>query len=251
MKFDVKAFEGLTPQCRGKVFYQEELESTNDEARKDISSGKGESGRLYIAEYQSKGRGRGGNRWVCPAGEGLLFSLVIEPDVESAFWSRMSLAVGLAVVEVLRDRGIEAKMKWPNDLYIQDKKLGGILIENVNGFLIVGVGINVNVRKFPDEVEATATSLNAAAGQSVNRELLLSEIVQSIYKHGSLIGQSFGHVRERVLECFYLKGKRVSLTMNVTRLEGNVHGLSDNGYLLLENNGEFTEIIQASEIKIK
>ena len=250
MKFDQQAFEELTPQCRGKVVYHDVVESTNDEARKDIISGKCSSGNLYIAGYQTSGRGRGGNRWVCPEGEGLLFSLVIDPDVAPAFWYRMSLAAGLAIVDVIRDLGIEAKLKWPNDIYINDKKLGGILIEKVDDLLIVGVGLNVNVREFPSEVAERATSLSAVLGENVNREVLLSEIVCSIYKNGSLIGENFGRLIERVMECFYLKNERVSMIVNGETVMGQVLGMSENGYLMMKKEGGFVEINQASEIKI-
>jgi BirA family transcriptional regulator, biotin operon repressor / biotin---[acetyl-CoA-carboxylase] ligase len=250
MKFDLETFEKLTPQCLGKVFYQVEVESTNDEARNDISSGRGESGRLYIAEFQTKGRGRGGNSWVCPAGQGLLFSLILEPDVAPALWYRMSLAVGISIVDVLLELGIEVTLKWPNDLYFEDRKLGGILIENVGGFLIVGVGLNVNVREFPEDLAMKAASLNQVSKQQLNREVLLSEMVRSIYKYGSLIGLGFEHVRERVIEYFYLKNKRVSMLVNGKIQEGNVMGLSENGYLMIENEGKSDEICQASAIKI-
>ncbi|MFT5904612.1 MAG: BirA family biotin operon repressor/biotin-[acetyl-CoA-carboxylase] ligase [Cryomorphaceae bacterium] len=250
MKFDQRAFEKLTPQCRGKVVYQDVVESTNDEARKEIISGEGSSGNLYIAEFQTKGRGRGGNRWVCPAGEGLLFSLIVDPDVSPMLWYRMSLAVGLAIVDVLRDLGLEPKLKWPNDIYINDKKVGGILIEKVNDLLIVGVGLNVNVREFPGEVAERATSLSARLGENVNREVLLSEIVCSIYKNGSMIGESFGRLIERVMECFYLKNEQVRMIVNREIVVGEVRGVTENGYLMVEKDGGLIEIIQASEIKI-
>lgn len=248
--FDQRAFEDLTPQCRGKVAYQNTVESTNDEARKDIISGKGSSGDLYIAEFQTSGRGRGGNRWVCPEGEGLLFSLIVDPDVDPSLWYRMSLAAGLAIVDVLRDLGLEAMMKWPNDIYIDDKKLGGILIEKVNDLLIVGVGLNVNVREFPGEVAERATSLAGALGEEVNREVLLSQIVCSMYKTGSMIGESFGHLVERVMECFYLKNERVSMIVNGETVVAEVLGMTEKGYLFVEKKGKCIEIIQASEIKI-
>lgn len=250
MKFDAQIFEEFTPQCRGKFFYERVVESTNDLARNDISQGNGVSGMLYLAEFQTKGRGRGGNHWVCPAGEGLLFSLVLEPDEAPSLWYRMSLAVGIAIVDVLKDLGIEAKLKWPNDIYIQDKKLGGILIESVNGFLIVGVGLNVNVREFPDEVAERATSLITASGREFEREVILSEIVKSIYRNGSMIGEGFWHLRERIMECFYLKNHRVSMIVNGENLVGDVIGLSENGYLIVGNEGKVDEVSQASEIKI-
>ena len=250
MKFDPLMFEKLTPQCRGKVVCQDEVESTNDEALKEIILGEGLSGNIYIAEFQTSGRGRGGNQWFCTAGEGLLFSLIVDPDVSPSLWYRMSLAAGLAIVDVLRDLGLEAMMKWPNDIYIKDKKLGGILIERVNDLLIVGIGINVNLREFPEEVAERATSLSRLLGEDVSREVLLSEIVSAIYKYGSMIGDGFGTLLERVMECFYLKDERVSMIVNGQTLIGEVIGMNENGYLLIKSNEERIEINQASQIKI-
>lgn len=250
MDFDLEMFERLCSQCRGKVKYFQEVESTNDEARRDICEGKGVSGNIYIAEHQTKGRGRGGNRWICPAGGGLLFSLVLDPDVECEHWYKMSLAVGMAIVDVLDDMGLVAKLKWPNDIYVEDKKLAGILIENVDGFLIVGVGLNVSVDEFPEEVVNRATSLCQIIEEKVEREVLLSKIVSAIFENGSLISEGFGHLRERVMSCFYLKDHQVSMVVNVDKLEGSVIGLSEKGYLLLKNEDGLAEICQASDIKI-
>ncbi len=248
--FDVEHFEEMTPQCRGKVSYVSEVESTNDEAKKLVREGKAVSGMLFLADYQTQGRGRGGNQWVCPRGAGLLFSLLLEPDEAAAFWNRMSLAVGLAIVDVLGGLELDVKLKWPNDLYLGGKKLGGVLIENVNGFLIVGVGLNVDVEEFPEEVAARAISLANVCGDRVNREKLLSDIVKMIFKYGSLIGDHFGYLRERVMECFYLKEQRVEMKVNGDILEGDVLGLSENGYLLVACEDGLEEICNATEIKI-
>lgn len=248
--FDQEIFEELTPQCRGKVVYQDVIESTNDEARKDIISGRGLSGKIYIAEYQTKGRGRGVNKWVCLKGEGLLFSLVLDPDVAPEYWYRMSLAVGLAIVDVIHELGLDAMLKWPNDIYVGDKKLGGILIENVDDFLIVGVGLNLNVREFPEEVRGRATSLTSESDEDVIREVLLSKVVCAVYKNGSLIGDGFEHLIERITGCFYLKNERVSMLVDGEMLDCEVLGLTKNGYLLVQKDGGLIEVSHASEIKL-
>jgi BirA family biotin operon repressor/biotin-[acetyl-CoA-carboxylase] ligase len=250
MKFDVPTFEGLTPQCRGKVVYQDVVESTNDEARKAIISGQASSGNIFLTEFQTSGRGRGGNRWVCPAGEGLLFSLVVDPDVAPKLWYRMSLAAGMAIVDVLGNLGLEAQLKWPNDIYINDKKLGGILIENVNDLLIVGVGLNMNVRNFPEDMSARATSLALELNGNENRAVVLSEIVKAIYMRGSMIGECFAQLIERAMECFYLKDEEVSMTVNGERVVCEVLGMTEKGHLLVKKDNELVEICQASEIKL-
>jgi len=159
MSFEVPVFESLTPACRGKVSYYSVTGSTNTEAREAVLTGNAESGSIYIAESQTQGRGRGDHQWSCPVGEGLLFSLVLDPDAEPEFWYRMSLAVGMAIVDVTRDLGLKTMMKWPNDIYCDDLKLGGILIETAGDKLVVGVGMNVNVQEFPPELSNKASSL--------------------------------------------------------------------------------------------
>jgi len=248
--FDVKAFEALSPQCVGKVCYAEIFGSTNDEAKSAIYSSLACSGSLFITEYQTQGRGRGEKSWLCPAGEGLLFSLIVDPDVRTELWYRMSLAVGVAIVEVCRSIGVEAELKWPNDVYVRGKKLGGILIEKINDFLVVGVGINVNVMNLPDKVYGSAISLAQVLGETVQRELLLSRIVADIYRYGSLIGGHFERVKELADYYFYLKGKRVSMLVNGKPMTASVLGLSDDGYLSVMQEGVTLEIIQASDIEI-
>lgn len=251
MKFDLIAFEACTPQCRGKVTYKNVMKSTNDEARADILSGAASSGSLYLSEYQTGGRGRAGNSWLCPEGEGLLFSLVVEPDVDVSLWYRMSLAIGMALVESVRCLGLseEVKVKWPNDIYIYDKKIGGILIEKVDHFLIIGVGLNVNIDTFPDEVNERATSLSAHldTSQVINREELLSMIVSNSYKYGSMLREGFSYLVSQVMSCFYLSERHVSMQVNGQKVTGKVHGISESGYLLLQKSNSMNEIIEISQ----
>lgn len=252
MKFNVNRFEELTPVCRGKVSYYAEIGSTNSVAHAAVLAGEADSGSIYIAESQTKGRGRGAHQWTCPAGEGLLFSLVLDPDAGPQFYYRMSLAVGMAIVAVTREMGLETEMKWPNDIYLGDKKLGGILIETADEMLVVGVGLNVNIQLFPVELVDKATSLSIATGEQVNREKLLSRLVQSICQDGSLIGQSFPKLLERVQDCLYMKNEVVRMTVPEGELIGTVLGLSENGYLLMKEMteaGAVREVEYASEIR--
>ncbi len=248
--FDVRGFEGLTPQCVGRVHYARVMESTSDEARRAIGAGEAISGSLYLAEYQTNGRGRGGNSWVCPEGEGLLFSLVVDPDEPEAVWYRMSLAVGVGIVEVLGDMGVEAELKWPNDIYVGGRKLGGILIEKVDDLLVVGVGLNVNVRDFSDDVAGRAVSLFGVLGEAVNREVLLSRVVVAIYRYGSLIGGGFARVVELARGSFYLMGRDLRMISHGECIEGRAVGISDEGYLELDVGGELVGVVQAHGVEV-
>lgn len=236
----------LLPMLDGKFYYAKELVSSNDTAAELIEQGAG-SGTLVLAERQSRGRGRRGNAWSCPAGEGLLFSLVLEPDIERYEWSRLALAAGLAVVDAIAKYGIEAKIKWPNDVWIDDKKCAGVLIEGCDNCVIVGVGVNVLEKHFPETLNAT--SLLLEGGEKVSREELLADIVRRLFFWESRCGQGFSDVVEAVNAHCALKGEMVQLTRNGERVTGMMIGTNLDGHLVLECAGELVSIAQADGIR--
>lgn len=150
--------------------YREETASTNDLARDP----KYAAGSVVMAERQSAGRGQRGNRWESPAGLNLMFSVVLRPDfleAENQFY--ISKIIALAVTDALVSSGAQPRIKWPNDIYIGDRKAAGILIENdLTGPMIsrsiAGIGMNVNQTKF-DPSLPNPTSLALALGRETDR----------------------------------------------------------------------------------
>lgn len=248
MKFKSARFLEMMPQLRGLFHYAQVLDSSNDTAADLIASGSG-SGTLVLAEYQTSGRGRGGNAWLCPADQGLLFSMVLEPDIDRSLWSRFSLVSALAVVRSLRKLGVMAEVKWPNDVWINRRKVAGILVEGCGEFLIVGIGINVEVQDFPDGVEAT--SVVCELGEQVSREALLSEVVRELLVLGSLAGPHFGMIVEEANQCSALAGQRVRLQQGDEWLEGTAVGVSQEGFLMLHaDDGVIHSIAQANTVRV-
>ncbi|MFI3295200.1 MAG: biotin--[acetyl-CoA-carboxylase] ligase [Rikenellaceae bacterium] len=135
---------------RYKITKFDELDSTNSEAAR----GDYRHGDIVTAQWQSQGRGQRGNRWVSKAGDNLMFSLVIEPKEITVYEQfRVSLLASLSASDAIGVMGVECKLKWPNDLYVGDKKIGGILIEHnsMGEYIsrsIIGIGINVNQEEF-------------------------------------------------------------------------------------------------------
>ena len=128
-------------------------DSTNDDAFELISNNEAKHGMLIITDYQKKGRGRRNNTWFSTPGDNLTFSLIIKKTDEynSGLFSILS---GLSVVKGIKEfTGIECKLKWPNDIMLNDKKVGGILIEtkNNNDYLVIGIGLNINQKEIPIE----------------------------------------------------------------------------------------------------
>ncbi|HNT32775.1 MAG TPA: biotin--[acetyl-CoA-carboxylase] ligase [Candidatus Aminicenantes bacterium] len=160
--------------------------STNDEARKRAREG-APAGTVVVAREQTGGRGTKGRSWFSPRGAGLYVSVVLRPGTDAAL-SLLPLAAGLAARRsVERTAGIPAKVRWPNDIVWQGRKLGGILCESgLSGFrsryAIVGLGLNLSQDEsdFPEEWRARAGSLRLAAGRIIDREDVLAAFLEEL-----------------------------------------------------------------------
>ena len=227
----------------------DETGSTNDDVRKHGRAG-APQGLVVVAERQSAGRGRRGAAWVCPPGEGLAFSLLVRPQEPKPMWPRLALAAGLAVAEALDFHGVEAGVKWPNDVWIGSRKLCGILVEADPEFAVVGVGLNVNVGEFPAELEDIATSLRRETGIAYRREEVLARVLARMAVRLPQIGGGFGGLLEALSERCVLRGRRISLLASGEYREGVMEGFAPGGGLLLRSGGELAELIQADEVRL-
>lgn len=246
--WDGAVLRALSPEWADRVIFLPECDSTNDEAR--LLAGRGApDGQVVLTENQRSGRGRRGQRWTCPPGEGLAFSLVVRPLAPSACWSRASLAAGLAVAEALDPFGVAAGVKWPNDIWVAGKKIAGILVEGGSDFLVVGVGLNANVRDFPDDLTFPATSLALERSVPVSREEVLVSVLTRLAPRLGQIDRGFDELRRAWSERCVLSGKVVTLESGGTKMTGRVEGLSTHGELLLRTPSGLARILQASEIR--
>ena len=162
----------------GEPLWFADVPSTNDVALALAERGAGE-GQIVIANAQSAGRGRHGRAWASPAGAGLYLSAVLRPLPHAV--PLLTIAAGLAVAEGIQAAtGLTARLKWPNDIYIGDRKLAGMLAEAGVDFVVLGVGINVLPAAYPPEIAARATSLEGELGRAVDRGLLLAECLTAL-----------------------------------------------------------------------
>jgi BirA family transcriptional regulator, biotin operon repressor / biotin---[acetyl-CoA-carboxylase] ligase len=230
-----------------RILWREKVSSTNDELRTLAEQGAAE-GLILIAEEQSAGRGRRGAQWFSPKGESLAFSIILRPSDEKCFWSRISLAAGLAVAEALEHFLPLAEIKWPNDVLCGGKKIAGILVEAGGDFVILGIGINVNTEHFPAEL--AATSLRCESGQHVRRAEVLLEVVKRLAIQLGRIDKDFELVRAGIRERCALTGKQVAFTDTAGRREGDVMGIGAGGELLIFCNGKLESLIQADEVRV-
>jgi len=167
----------------GRVLHHfEEITSTNAKAFELAQEG-AFAGEVVIAEAQTAGKGRRGRTWVSPPGQNLAFSVVLRPELAPQRASEITLVAAVALAETIREAGIEATIKWPNDIQIEGRKLAGILTELCADtervqFIVLGIGVNLNseLSDFPAEVAEIATSLRVARGQSVPRALFTAAL---------------------------------------------------------------------------
>ena len=162
---DQKKLDSLLTGCRfwEKVQCFETVDSTNLIV-KDWARQGAEEGRCAVAEAQTAGRGRRGRSWISPPGENLYFSILLRPQAEASHVAMITLLMAIAVTQSVRELHLDAKIKWPNDVVVNGKKICGILTEMYQSaagsfFLVIGTGINVNQKSFPEEVKKTAGSL--------------------------------------------------------------------------------------------
>ena len=158
--------EGAPP-----VYRYETIDSTNSEALRLGEAG-APHGTAVVSRYQTAGRGKLESRWLMPRGEGVLLSILLRRPPEDVAFPMLTLRAGQSIAELLRRlTSLPIEVKHPNDLIIGGRKLAGILSEarwlgETLQFAVVGVGINVNVSEFPEEIRPTATSLAIEAGKS-------------------------------------------------------------------------------------
>lgn len=246
--FDLRQFAALSPEWYVRLQYHQNLESTNDEARVLAQAG-AEHGTVVLSEHQTAGRGRRGSDWICEAGDGLLFSVVLRPSFPKEYWSRIALVTGLGIADALHEKcGIQAKVKWPNDIYILNRKCAGILTEAREDFVIVGVGINVMSSPDSKTTGMDAISVAEVAPAPVSREVVFSALLKSILFEVDACGDLFEEQLERLQKKCYLTGNHIRFKANEKMLEGVVRGIGPDGSLQVELKGEVQSFAQAAEI---
>lgn len=242
-------WDGVSVPEGFRLELRESTGSTNDDVRAAALLG-ASSGLVVVAERQDAGRGRRGAAWVCPAGEGLAFSVLLRPTEPRSLWPRLSLVVGLAVAEALDRFGVAAEVKWPNDIWIGRRKVCGILVEAGEDFVVAGIGINVGVSAFPAALADSATSLAIELGEAPARPAVLAAVLERLKVREACIGGRFGEVLLPLRERCALSGKAVRMICGDAVLSGEMVGIGDGGELLLRDAGGLRKIVQADEVRI-
>lgn len=192
-----------------RIHHATETVSTNLDARA------GRHGDVYCADFQTAGRGRLDHRWLSPPGANLMMSVVLSVDgLDPARVSTLPLVVGLAVVRALKPvlPGAEVELKWPNDVFVDGRKISGILCERQGDAVIAGIGVNVRQSSFPPEIAARATSLALCGAQASSVAAVRDAVLVEIAALYALWRESgFAAVHPSVVAVDFLKGRSVAV----------------------------------------
>jgi BirA family biotin operon repressor/biotin-[acetyl-CoA-carboxylase] ligase len=235
-----------------EIHYFDELKSTNEKANKLADNV--EEGTVVIAEKQKKGIGRFGREWTSPKG-GVYVSVILKPKISPIDAPKITLITGIAVAKVIRKLGLDAKLKWPNDVLIHGKKVCGILTsistkEGMIDYIIVGIGINVNIdiSTFPKELQKGATSLKEEFEKEVSMEKIIEDMLYEIeinyetFKKGNI-----AYLLNEWKRLSNTIGKKVKIKMRTEVIEGEAVALTREGQLVMKLENDSLKNIIAGE----
>ena len=222
-----------------KIHHFDELTSTNIIAKELAHDA--EDGTVVVAEVQKGGRGRLGREWLSPRG-GIWMSVILKPTISLAHASRLTLVAGISVSKAMRKLGVDARIKWPNDILIDGKKVCGILTE-VNAemelvdYIVVGIGINANVDmdEFSDDVKDVATTLMSELGEPIERVSFIQDVLFELeQEYIRFRTQPFSGILDEWTSLSDTIGRQVTVTTPSKTIEGKAAGITEDGALSIE-----------------
>jgi BirA family biotin operon repressor/biotin-[acetyl-CoA-carboxylase] ligase len=221
--------------CRSIVLF-DRIDSTNGAAMRSARAAAAE-GTLFLAEEQTMGKGRAGRSWTAMAGKSLLFSLLVRPPRGAG---GLTPLLAVAAVRALGESCTGMMIKWPNDIYIGDRKAAGILAESREGMVVLGMGLNVNevASDFPPDLRGTATSLRIESGRARTRGDILVSILNELDDRYNVWCESgLQPFIEDIERHMLFIGERVRIESGKESFTGVMKGLTKEGHLRLEVGG--------------
>ena len=260
---DVLSASEIGSRLKGKwtgseIHFFQETGSTNNDAKKMAEEGC-KNGTLIVANRQLAGRGRRGRTWESPADTSVYMTLVLRPTFPPDKASMLTLVMALSATKALEEiTGLLVKIKWPNDIIINNKKICGILTEmnaepDFIHYVVIGMGTNVNMNSFPEELADKASSLKIETGRTVNR----TQVIAKVMEYFEEVYESFLQTLDLTLLMeeynahLANKDARVKVLDPKEEFEGIARGINEFGELIVEKeNGEIT-LVFAGEVSVR
>lgn len=227
------------------------IDSTNNYS-KELALQGAKEGTIVLSDEQTGGRGRLGRSWVSPYGSSISMSLILRPSIDPIEASKITqIAAAAVAVAINKVTSLEPLIKWPNDIILENKKVCGILTEmsaelNYINYVILGIGVNVNINEFPKDIDNMATSLSKVAGRYISRKNLVINIVKEFEKlYYDFIDS--GSIKKSIDICRRKSatlGKRVKVINRNNEIVADALDITDNGQLLIKKeNGDIIKIM--------
>ena len=238
------------------VHFAKETDSTNLWIKRLAKEGAPE-GTLALAEFQSAGRGRLGRSWEVPEGTSVMMSILLRPKFEPQYAPTLTLVMGMAVAKAVKSLGFDVSIKWPNDVVVSHKKICGILTEmgvrdGKIDYAVIGVGINVNIKEFPEEMADKATSLYLESGKEFDRSQipgLVMEAFEEYYEKFAATCDLSGLKEE--YESILANYNQPVRVLAKEPYEGVARGITDGGELLVEKTDGTIVAVSAGEVSVR
>ena len=244
---------GLKTKLLGReIISYKKIDSTN-RAAYDLASKGVKEGSIVLAEEQTKGRGRLGRAWASPPEGGIYLSCILRPRISPSEIPKLTLTASVSVARAIREvSGLEAVIKWPNDVLIDSKKVCGILLEmkaeqDRLDFVIVGIGINVNTpgRLIPKG----GTSVKEESGEEVSRIALTRKVLEDLEEEYLLLSKGgFPKIVEEWKELSHMLGSRVRVVLSNREFEGQAIDVDKDGTLLVRTDNGFIEKVFSGDV---
>lgn len=240
-----------------ELIYLDSVDSTNNKIKELAELGY-ENGTLVVADKQTAGRGRRGRVWESPEGTSIYMSLLLRPEINPNHASMLTLVAALAVSEAVTElTGEQVKIKWPNDIVMNGKKICGILTEmsvqpDGGFYIIIGIGINVLADNFPEEISQIATSIFLQTGEEINR----ADLVECVWERFEAYYEAFLEKEDltQLMDAYNAKlanlGQQVKVLDPAGAYEGIAEGITEKGELIVDTQEE-RKLISSGEVSVR
>lgn len=247
------------------VCYFPEIDSTNTQAKRMAEETEGIEGHgaVVVADMQTAGRGRRGRNWTSPHGTGVFFTILLKPQIDPSHAPMLTLVKALATAKGIREvTGLDAKIKWPNDIVVNGKKVVGILTEmsaqvDYINHIVVGTGINVHQMEFPEEIAKTATSLDLELQREgkkieISRAKLLGNVLEQFehYYEIYLKTQDLSALMEEYNSLLVNCQCQVRVLDPLGEFDGKALGINSEGELLVEKEDAIVKV-SSGEVSVR
>ncbi len=241
-----------------KIVYFSEMDSTNNRA-KEFGEKDGAHGTLVAADSQRAGKGRRGRAWSSPPGESIYMTLLLRPQLAPDKAPMLTLVMGLSVAEAIQKMtGIKAEIKWPNDIVVNEKKVCGILTEMATemeyiNYVAIGVGINVNQQRFPEDIARTASSLYKETGKTYRRSELIAAVLERFEENYAVFLQAgdLSGLKEAYDAVLVNCGREVNVLEPGNEYRAFAEGINEYGELIVKLPGGQEKQIFAGEVSVR